>query len=207
MNSTPSSEKSVYFDAPTHMSTTPPRPPIDLPAAPTVDAPVVAAPAVVAPVVAKPVVAAPPVESPAAEATVAPKTPLAEIETTVAPTTPPATADPIALTEAERVEAEDVVDPNGVPERKASPTPMIGSPTPNGHSRAASLGYAPSVSRRSVFTNADGRTVAGSTFINGAGTTGPNATAEHNESMHKRAASADAALTEEQKARITKNGG
>ncbi|KAJ7285134.1 hypothetical protein C8J57DRAFT_710128 [Mycena rebaudengoi] len=83
---------------------------------------------------------------------------------------------------------------------------MIGSPTPNGHSRAASLGYAPSVSRRSVFTNADGRTVAGSTFINGAGTTGPNATAEHNESMHKRAASADAALTEEQKARITKNG-
>ncbi|KAJ7446920.1 hypothetical protein B0H11DRAFT_1745392, partial [Mycena galericulata] len=63
-----------------------------------------------------------------------------------------------------------------------------------------------SVSKRSVFTNADGQAVAGSTFINGAGTTGPNATAEQHESLHQRAASADAALTEQQKSRIAKNG-
>ncbi|KAJ7126855.1 hypothetical protein C8R44DRAFT_617404 [Mycena epipterygia] len=115
---------------------------------------------------------------------------------------PPAAAasNPVPQTEAERAESSDVVDPNGVPERKASPV------SPNGHGRAASLGYAPSVSRRSVFTNGDGQTIGGSTFINGAGTTGPNATAEHNDGLHQRAASADAALTEEQRSRITKNG-
>ncbi|KAJ6531937.1 hypothetical protein B0H19DRAFT_966457 [Mycena capillaripes] len=115
----------------------------------------------------------------------------------------PASSSPVPQTEAELAESRDIVDPNGIPERKTSPTSTL---SPNGHARAASLGYAPSLSRPSVFTNADGQTIAGSTFINGAGTTGPNATAEHNESLHQRAASADAALSEEQKARIAKNG-
>ncbi|KAJ7928901.1 hypothetical protein B0H13DRAFT_1476936, partial [Mycena leptocephala] len=71
--------------------------------------------------------------------------------------------------------------------------------------RAGSLGYSASVSKRSVFTNADGQSIAGSTFINGAGTTGPNATAEHDSSLHQRAATADSMLSEEQKAKIAKN--
>lgn len=179
MNSTPSSEISVYFDAPTtHMST----PPASEPAHPD--------PLVESPV---PHVAATPEPAALAETTPAPESSI--------PPPAPATPDPVPETEAERAESSDVVDPNGVPERKSSPV------SPNGHGRAASLGYAPSVSRRSVFTNGDGQTISGSTFINGAGTTGPNATAEHNDSLHQRAASADAALTEEQKSRITKNGG
>ncbi|KAJ6619567.1 hypothetical protein B0H10DRAFT_1793502, partial [Mycena sp. CBHHK59/15] len=62
------------------------------------------------------------------------------------------------------------------------------------------------VSKHSVFTNADGRTMNGSTFINGVGTTGPNVTAEKDNSLRQRAASADAVLSDEQKARIIKNG-
>jgi hypothetical protein len=110
----------------------------------------------------------------------------------------------VPQTDAERAEARDVVAPNDIPESKTSPTSTI---SPSRHGRAASLGYAPSLTKPSVFTNADGQTIAGSTFINGAGTTGPNATAEHNDSLHQRAASADAVLSEEQKAKIAKNGG
>ncbi|KAJ7707554.1 hypothetical protein B0H17DRAFT_1192033 [Mycena rosella] len=168
MNSTPSSEKSVYFDAP--MSATTPT----TEAAPAiVESPVADAPLHVP--ATTPLAEAPPIEAPAA---------LTEPPTAAAPavSTPPATAEP----------------------PKTSPTSSALSP--NGHGRAASLGYAPSVSKRSVFTNNDGETIGGSTFINGAGTTGPNATAERNESLHQRAASADAALSEQQKARIAKNG-
>ncbi|KAF8206265.1 hypothetical protein K438DRAFT_1756351 [Mycena galopus ATCC 62051] len=110
----------------------------------------------------------------------------------------PTSSSPVPQTEAELAESRDVVDPSGVPEPKTSPPSTI---SPSRHGRAASMG-APS-----LFTNADGQTIAGSTFINGAGTTGPNATAEHNASLHQRAASADAMLSEEQKAKIAKNGG
>ncbi|KAJ7903381.1 hypothetical protein B0H14DRAFT_3421608 [Mycena olivaceomarginata] len=193
MNATPSSETSVYFDAPilhVHMSDTPTTE--GVPAAPlaqstTIDAPVAGA-ANKTPVLAQ--------ENPASESTPASDPPAA--------TPPPAaSSSPVPQTEAERAEAQDVVDPNDIPEPKTSPTSTI---SPSRHGRAASLGYAPSLTRPSVFTNADGQTIAGSTFINGAGTTGPNATAEHNDSLHQRAASADAVLSEEQKAKIAKNG-
>ncbi|KAJ7170826.1 hypothetical protein C8R43DRAFT_875233 [Mycena crocata] len=176
------------------MSTTPPSE--GAPAAPFVESPVTDAPS--------PVSAS---EQPAGESIPAVVPPAALAETTPSPPrslSPVAAASsPVPENDAERAESGDIVDPNGVPARK--PSPVSGLP-PNGHGRSASLGYAPSVSRRSVFTNNDGQTIGGSTFIAGAGTTGPNATAEHNESLHQRAASADAALTSEQQARITKNG-
>uniref|UniRef100_A0A0W0FMP9 Dna binding protein ncp1 n=1 Tax=Moniliophthora roreri TaxID=221103 RepID=A0A0W0FMP9_MONRR len=61
-----------------------------------------------------------------------------------------------------------------------------------------------SVSRRSLFTNVDGEPVDGSTFINGAGTTGPGASAFPDESLKERVATADGALTPKQKSKIAK---
>lgn len=69
--------------------------------------------------------------------------------------------------------------------------------------RSGSIG-GQSTGRRSIFTNSQGNAVAGSTFINGAGTTGPNASAEADESLHTRAASANDALTPKQKSKIVK---
>ncbi|KAJ3988920.1 hypothetical protein F5890DRAFT_1488821 [Lentinula detonsa] len=57
-------------------------------------------------------------------------------------------------------------------------------------------------SRRSMFTNAEGKPVNGSTFINGAGATGPSATATADGSLHRRMQSADDALTGKQKKKI-----
>lgn len=187
MNTTPNSEKSVYFDA--RMSTTTPT----TETAPAlVESPVAASPVVAAPA---PTVDAPASQVPAA-ATITPRSTPPPAAVTP-PATPPTIVQPVPENDAERAESADTVDPNGVPPRQASPT---------GHARAASLGYAPSIDRRSLFTNTDGQTVNGSTFINGAGTTGPSATAEHNDSLHQRAASADAVLTEEQKAKISRSG-
>ncbi len=70
--------------------------------------------------------------------------------------------------------------------------------------RGASVNRTASVSKRSVFTNADGNPIAGSAFIGGAAMTGPNAKAEPDESLHHRAASADALLSEKQQAKIQK---
>ncbi|KAL0953266.1 hypothetical protein HGRIS_004516 [Hohenbuehelia grisea] len=61
-----------------------------------------------------------------------------------------------------------------------------------------------SIGRRSLFTNREGAPVTGSTFINGAGTVGPDATPEIDESIHLRVASADAALTPKQQSKILK---
>ncbi|KAE9405142.1 hypothetical protein BT96DRAFT_988690 [Gymnopus androsaceus JB14] len=69
--------------------------------------------------------------------------------------------------------------------------------------RSQSAASARSTSRRSMFTDAEGRPVNGSTFINGAGTTGPSATAvPADDSLHKRMQSADSALTGKQKKKI-----
>lgn len=73
--------------------------------------------------------------------------------------------------------------------------------------RRSSLNYAPSIGKRSVFTNVDGKNVDGSTFINGAGTTGPAASAAADESMHARATSAEANLSSKQKSKIRKSEG
>ncbi|KAJ6507991.1 hypothetical protein C8R47DRAFT_966361 [Mycena vitilis] len=182
MNSTPSSERTVYFDmspAPTPTAEVPPLAPLPNttqpdPALAPLHAPV--------PVAGQ---AAPAHETPARINSVSP-------------------AMPEPQTEAELAEARDTVDPNDMPQpSRISPT---STPPPNGHARSASVGRAPSIGRASVFTNTDGQTVGGSTFINGAGTTGPSASVERNESLHQRAASADATFSEQQKARITKNG-
>jgi hypothetical protein len=60
---------------------------------------------------------------------------------------------------------------------------------------------------RSMFTNAGGQAVNGSTFIAGAATTGPNSTAEADGNLHRRAASADASLTPKQRSKIEKSEG
>ncbi|KAL1738664.1 hypothetical protein HDZ31DRAFT_69754, partial [Schizophyllum fasciatum] len=74
--------------------------------------------------------------------------------------------------------------------------------------RAASVGYAAStassVARRSLYTNSDGRVVNGSAFISGAGTTGPDAAAIPDDSLHRRATSAAASLTAKQNKKIGK---
>ncbi|KAJ3815551.1 hypothetical protein F5876DRAFT_2696, partial [Lentinula aff. lateritia] len=59
-------------------------------------------------------------------------------------------------------------------------------------------------SRRTVLTNADGKPVNGSAFINGAGITGPSATATADDSLHQRIQSADDALSGKQKKKIGK---
>ncbi|KAF9000676.1 hypothetical protein BDQ17DRAFT_661051 [Cyathus striatus] len=59
-------------------------------------------------------------------------------------------------------------------------------------------------SKRSTFINNEGRPVAGSTFINGVGTTGSNATTEHDGSLHNRSVSAETSLTPKQKSKIVK---
>ncbi|KIY67255.1 hypothetical protein CYLTODRAFT_422665 [Cylindrobasidium torrendii FP15055 ss-10] len=87
---------------------------------------------------------------------------------------------------------------NRAPSRAAS-TRSRGS-----HSRTQSIGGV-SLGRKSVFSNADGRPVSGSTFINGAGTTGPSASAEADESLAERAATADGVLSAKQQSRIKKN--
>lgn len=73
------------------------------------------------------------------------------------------------------------------------------------HGKASS--YAQSVSKRSLFTNADGNPVNGSAFIGGAGVTGPSAVAEADDSLHQRRATAEAGLTPKQKSKITKKEG
>ncbi|KAF8623640.1 hypothetical protein AX17_007340 [Amanita inopinata Kibby_2008] len=70
--------------------------------------------------------------------------------------------------------------------------------------RSASVGRAGSISKRSIFTNNEGYPITGSTFTHGAGTTGPNAVAAYNDELYLRAASADTALTSEQKSRVSK---
>lgn len=70
--------------------------------------------------------------------------------------------------------------------------------------RATSPSMAESVGHKSVFTNAEGRPVAGSTFINGAGVTGPNAMAQADPSLHERRATADGQLTVKQRKQIEK---
>lgn len=77
-------------------------------------------------------------------------------------------------------------------------------------SRAASLHRAGSIGgqstgRRSIFTNSEGKAVAGSTFISGAGTTGPNASAEPDESLLNRSATANGTLTPKQRSKIAKS--
>ncbi|KAF5367450.1 hypothetical protein D9758_003650 [Tetrapyrgos nigripes] len=75
----------------------------------------------------------------------------------------------------------------------------------NVNGRPASITYSShSVGRRSTFTNADGATIPGSTFINGAGVTGPSASAIADESLHRRAMSADQSLSAKQKSKIGK---
>jgi len=69
----------------------------------------------------------------------------------------------------------------------------------------ASRSMAESIGKKSVFTNSDGRAVAGSTFINGAGTTGPNAAAEADESLRVRSMSAEESLTKKQKEKIKRS--
>ncbi|KAK0204851.1 hypothetical protein DFS33DRAFT_701165 [Desarmillaria ectypa] len=92
--------------------------------------------------------------------------------------------------------------------RKAEDAPSIDSSTSsvpkNTFNRGASVNRTASVSKRSVFTNADGNPVVGSAFIGGAATTGPNAKAEPDESLHHRAAFADASLSAKQLSKIQK---
>ncbi|KAJ6513092.1 hypothetical protein C8R45DRAFT_1088173 [Mycena sanguinolenta] len=183
----PASEKSIYFDAPilhVHMSGTPitegvPAAPARSPIDAQIETSTVAA------------------EAPAVLAQEEPK-PASDLAVTNL------SNSPVLQTEAEVAESRDVVNPKGTPEPKSSPASTI-SPTHH-HERAATVDYASTLGKPGVFTNVDGHTIVGSTFINGAGTTGPNATAEHNDSLHQRAASADAVLSEEQKAKIAKNG-
>ncbi|KAG7444678.1 uncharacterized protein BT62DRAFT_933721 [Guyanagaster necrorhizus] len=92
--------------------------------------------------------------------------------------------------------------------RKAENAPSIHSSTSfipkDSLNRGASIYRSASVSKRSVFTNPDGNPIVGSTFIGGAATTGPNAKAEADESLHNRAASADASLSAKQLSKIQK---
>ncbi|KAK0469705.1 uncharacterized protein EV420DRAFT_1634123 [Desarmillaria tabescens] len=92
--------------------------------------------------------------------------------------------------------------------RNAEDAPSIGTSTSsvpkNTLNRGASVNRTASVSKRSVFTNADGNPIAGSAFIGGAATTGPNAKAEPDESLYYRAAEADASLSAKQLSKIQK---
>ncbi|KAF5382175.1 hypothetical protein D9615_004406 [Tricholomella constricta] len=64
-----------------------------------------------------------------------------------------------------------------------------------------------SASRRSLFTNTEGQPIEGPTFITGAATSGPYATAQADEELTSRAATADASLTPKERSRIAKSEG
>lgn len=64
-----------------------------------------------------------------------------------------------------------------------------------------------STSRRSAHTASDGRMITGSAFVNGAGTTGPYATAESGDDVAVRTKEANVMLTPKQKSKIAKNEG
>ncbi|KAG7089465.1 hypothetical protein E1B28_011150 [Marasmius oreades] len=69
--------------------------------------------------------------------------------------------------------------------------------------RSLGAGSTRSVSK-STFMNADGKPINGSTFINGAGTTGPASNAIADESLHQRHATADSSLRSKQRSKIEK---
>lgn len=87
--------------------------------------------------------------------------------------------------------------------RETSPTISDDANASNRHSpRDASM---TSLSgKRSVFTTRDGGAVDGGTFINGAGTTGPNANPDFSDEMAQRSATADESLTAKQSSKIQK---
>lgn len=78
---------------------------------------------------------------------------------------------------------------------------------PSQDTASASANVQRSASRRSLFTNQEGRPIDGSTFIAGAATTGPNSVAQPDEELTTRAAAAEASLTPRQKSRIAKSEG
>ena len=90
-------------------------------------------------------------------------------------------------------------NPNPNP-REHSPAPSTSSARDGSNGRAPSR--APSIGKRNM---REGVPDPGSTFSNGAGTTGPNATAEQNINLHFRAASAEVSLTPKQKSKIAKS--
>ncbi|KAF8150685.1 hypothetical protein B0H34DRAFT_801621 [Crassisporium funariophilum] len=75
------------------------------------------------------------------------------------------------------------------------------APKVNGN--ATSLGRASS--RRSAHTTGEGRQITGSAFVNGAGTTGPSATAESDDELHNRGLMAHNNLTPKQKSKIARS--
>ena len=96
---------------------------------------------------------------------------------------------------------EPVTEPTPI---KTSKDDARKEPVPTSTSTTSDSSSAPLRSQsRTMFTNAEGQPVNGSTFIGGAATTGPNSTAENND-FDRRAASADASLTPKQRSRIEK---
>lgn len=184
MTSTPSSDKSLYFDAPlahfnTMSSQSPPLPVND---------------AVVesgAPTTTEPGRTSPATEQPTVNG-----------------------AGDVAVEGSEKPALTRNESSGWLPATDTPPSPKESNEKPataarlngNGHTRSTSLSprRSGSLSRRSLFTNTDGQTIEGSTFIGGAATTGPNSRAEQNESLHQRAMSADASLTPKQRSKIAK---
>ena len=86
-----------------------------------------------------------------------------------------------------------------------APAPVpVPVPAP-AHRRAVSLGR--SGSRRSAYATTDGRPIPGSAFVNGAGATGPFATAEEDEAIAARTQEAQANLTPKQRVKVAKIAG
>ncbi|KIK62930.1 hypothetical protein GYMLUDRAFT_471361 [Collybiopsis luxurians FD-317 M1] len=107
---------------------------------------------------------------------------------------------------------ERVMSPSSQPVRSGSvlkkrrPGSIASSVRGSGVERSRSTRSVGSTrSRRSMFTDVEGRPVNGSTFINGAGTTGPSATAVPiDDSLHRRMQTADSVLSGKQKKKIGK---
>jgi len=103
-----------------------------------------------------------------------------------------------------------VVQPEGPVNGSSGWLPAVDEPLAADTKRSTSHGSVAGAdlkrfgSRKSLFTDAEGQAVAGSTFISGAGTTGPLSITEKDATLHERSASADAALTPKQKAKAAK---
>ena len=105
---------------------------------------------------------------------------------------------------AEDIPPESINGPSGNPARSSRVSALATSLRRNRSLGAASTR---SVSKRSLFTNVDGKPVDGSTFINGAGTTGPGSAAIADESLHRRHSIANESLDKKQRAKIEKSEG
>ena len=105
--------------------------------------------------------------------------------------------------------AETTVSPDQQQQtQQTQQTPSVDAGPPVSYTAPkTSASLARSASKKSAFTNSEGKQITGSAFVNGAGTTGPFSTVEADEELLNRANEAETNLSPKSKAKIYKSEG